>query len=116
MIKLVKGFKAAFHGLKMAFYQERSFKIMIVAALAVIFLMFYFPTLKEEKIALLLVTFSVLILELANSTVERIMNFLHPKPDERIGAIKDLTAGIVLIASIGAAIIGLVIFYPYFNL
>ena len=86
---------------------------MIAIAAGVIFLMFYLPTTKDEKVALLIATFSVLTLELMNSTVERIMNFIHPEPDERIKAIKDLTAGIVLVASIGAAAIGFIIFWPY---
>ncbi|MBI5401362.1 diacylglycerol kinase family protein [Candidatus Wolfebacteria bacterium] len=113
MKKFTNGFKAAFHGIKETLKQERNFKFMIIIAVVVIFLMFYFPTTKDEKVALLIAAFSVLTLELMNSTIERIMNFLHPEPDERIKAIKDLTAGIVLVASIGAAIIGTVIFWPY---
>ncbi len=86
---------------------------MLVAAVAVIFLMFYFPTTKFEKVGLLVAVFSVLTIELMNSTLERIMNFLHPEPDERIRVIKDLSAAIVLFASIGAAFIGTVVFWPY---
>ena len=114
MVKLAKGFRAAWNGLKETLIKERNFKIMLAAALAVIFLMFYLPTNKTEKVALLITTFSVLTLELLNSTVERLMNFLHPEPDERIRAIKDLSAAIVMFASIGAVIIGLVIFWSYF--
>lgn len=113
MKKFTNGFKAAFHGIEETFKQERNFKFMLVIAAGVLFLMFYFPTTKDEKVALLIATFFVLTLELMNSTIERIMNFLHPEPDERIKAIKDLTAGIVLVASLGAAIIGAVIFLPY---
>ncbi|MEK7149708.1 MAG: diacylglycerol kinase family protein [Patescibacteria group bacterium] len=113
MKKFTNGFKAAFHGIGETLKQERNFKFMIAIAAGVIFLMFYLPTTKDEKVALLIATFSVLTLELMNSTVERIMNFIHPEPDERIKAIKDLTAGIVLVASIGAAAIGFIIFWPY---
>ncbi len=100
-------------GLRDTLIKETNFKIMIAAALAVLFLMFYFPTSRIEKVALLLTIFSVLTLELINSTVERIMSFLHPQPDEKVKVIKDLMAAIVLVASVGAAIIGIVIFLPY---
>lgn len=86
---------------------------MAIAAFVVVFFMFYFPTTRMEKIALLLMIFSVLTLELINSTVERIMDLLHPHNGEGVKIIKDLMAAIVLVASLGAAIIGLVIFLPY---
>lgn len=41
------------------------------------------------------------------------MDFLHLLPNEQIKTIKDLTAAIVLVVSIGAAVIGIVIFLPF---
>lgn len=114
MKKISQGFKAAVAGLKETLIRETNFKIMAIAAVLVVFLMFYFPTTRLEKTALLLTIFSVLTLELINSTVERIMNLLHPHDGEGVRIIKDLTAAIVLVASLGAIIIGLVIFLPYF--
>jgi undecaprenol kinase len=75
--------------------------------------MFYFPTSRLEKVVLLLAILSVLILELINSTVERIMDVVTSEHDDRIRVIKDLMAAIVLLASFGAAIIGILIFLPY---
>ncbi len=111
MRKLKNSLKAAFNGLKDTLIKEESFKIMLVIAVLVLAAMFYFPTSRLEKIALLLMIFSVLTLELINSVIERILDFLHPLPDEKIKIIKDLTAAIVLVASFGAAIIGLIIFF-----
>lgn len=113
--KIRESFKAAFNGLKETLISERSFKIMLAAALLVIGAMFYFPTSRIEKVALLLMIFSVLILELVNSVIERLLDFLHPLPDSQIKIIKDLMAAIVLVVSVGAAIIGLVIFLPYLS-
>jgi len=113
MCKLKDSFKAAFNGLKETLIQERNFKIMLVIAILIIGAMFYFPTSRLEKVALLLMIFSVLSLELINSVIERLLNFLHPLPNDQIKIIKDLMAAIVLLVSFGAAIIGLIIFSNY---
>lgn len=114
MKKFRDSFEYAFNGLKEILISEKNFKTMFLIALAVIFAMFYFPTNYLDKAILLTVIFSVLILELINNVVEKIMDFLQPNQDERVKIIKDLMAAIVLLASIGAVIIGLIIFWPYF--
>jgi len=113
--KIRQGFKRAFDGFKETLIKETSFKIMLVIAVIVIAAAFYFSTSRIEKTILFLVIFSVLILELINSTVERIMDFISPNHDERVRVIKDLMAAIVLLASLGAIIIGIIIFYPHFG-
>lgn len=116
MIKKIQGgFKAAFNGFKETIVFERSFKVMIFIAALVTAAMFYFPTSRLEKVVLIITIFSVLILELINSTVERIMDFVTSEHDERIRIIKDLMAAIVLLASFGAAVIGALIFLPYIS-
>jgi len=111
--KLYGGFRAAFNGFRETLIFERSFKKMIMMAALVLAAMFYFPTSRLEKVALLLAIFLVLILELINSTVERIMDVVTSEDDDRVRVIKDLMAAIVLLASFGAAIIGTLIFFPY---
>jgi len=110
---LSDGFLAAFNGLRETVIFEKSFKVMLVIAIFVVAAMFYFPTSRLEKIVLLLTTFSVLILELINSTVERIMDVVTSKHDNRTRIIKDLMAAIVLLASFGAVVVGALIFLPY---
>lgn len=113
MKKFTTGFKAALAGLKETLIKEQNFKIMLAIAALVVFMMFYLPTAKLEKVGLLVAVFSVLTIELINSTLERVIDFLHPQQDERIRIIKDLSAAIVLFASIGAAFIGIIVFWPY---
>jgi len=114
MIKKVhNSFIAAFNGFRETIIFERNLKIMFVVTVLVIAAMFYFPTSRLEKIILLITIFSVLILELINSTVEKIMNVITLERDERVRVIKDMMAAIVLLASFGAALIGALIFLPY---
>lgn len=111
--KLSNGFKAAFEGFRETLIHERAFKVMVIIALVVVLAMFYFPTGPLEKVVLLAAIFAVLVLELLNSVVERVMDFLSPEHNEQVKLVKDLMAGIVLLASVGAVIIGLMIFIPY---
>lgn len=111
--KISNGFRAAWNGFKETLIYEKSFKVMLVIAAIVIGAMFYFPTGPLEKVVLLATIFGVLVLELLNSVVERVMNALSPEYHEQARIIKDLMAAIVLLASIGAIIIGLMIFLPY---
>ncbi|MCL4405020.1 MAG: diacylglycerol kinase [Patescibacteria group bacterium] len=111
--KLYGGFQAALNGFKETILFERNFRIMIVVAIVVVAAMFYFPTSRLEKVGLLFAIASVLILELINSTIERIMDVIEPEYDERVRIIKDLMAAIVLLASLGAVVVGAIIFFPY---
>lgn len=111
--RLAKGFKAAFAGFQETLVHEKSFKAMLTIAVIVIAAMFYFPTGPLEKVVILATIFGVLVLELINSVVERLMNIISPEYHEQARIIKDLMAAIVLLASIGAIIIGLMIFVPY---
>jgi diacylglycerol kinase (ATP) len=51
--------------------------------------------------------------EAFNTAVERACDLLSPGLDERVRIAKDAAAGAVLLVSIGAAVIGLLTFWPY---
>ena len=113
MKKLRKSLGHATNGLRETLIHERNFKIMLGAAFAIVGAMFYLPTSRAEKAILATTIFAVLTLEMVNVVIERLLDFLHPAHHEEVRVIKDLMAAIVLIASFGAAIIGLMIFWPY---
>jgi len=69
-------------------------------------------SLTEQAIILLTITL-VLGLEFINSQVERTLNIVKPEFSKEVGEIKDISAGAVLIASIGSVIIGIIVFMPY---
>ena len=49
-----------------------------------------------------------------NTAIERLVNLVSPDYHPVAGDVKDIAAGAVLICAIFAAIIGLIIFVPYF--
>lgn len=86
---------------------------MLFFALLAVFLMFYFPTSRTEKAVITTAIFAVLTLELINIAIERLLDFLQPEYSDKVRIIKDLMAAIVLLASLGAAVIGLIVFWPH---
>jgi len=61
--------------------------------------------------ALILSIGGVLTAELFNTAIEELIRVLHPDADPRIGRVLDIAAAAVLVASITAAIVGLVVGY-----
>jgi diacylglycerol kinase len=113
--KLLKSFHYAGRGLKYVLKNEQNFQIEILGGLFVIILMFLFPTRNLEKIALFIVIFAVLVMELINTIFERVVDILKPRVHPYAQLVKDVMAAAVLLSSIGAVIVGVIIFYPYFK-
>lgn len=111
--KLLSSFQNALNGLRTAWQKEQSFRLQVLFALLVIVLMIVFPLHRIERAILVLSIGLVLGLEILNSQIERVLDFLEPNHDPRVKAIKDLSAGAVLAAVTAASIIGIFIFLPY---
>ncbi len=109
---LARSFGHAFRGLRLAFQSERSFRLQVLAAAIVIALLFIVPLALWERAILLLVTMFVLVLELLNSSLERLVDLAKPRLHALAGDIKDLMAGSVLLAAGFALVLGILILGP----
>ncbi|MBI5421275.1 MAG: diacylglycerol kinase [Parcubacteria group bacterium] len=107
-----KNLKASIKGLGIALREEISFRIIGFAAVLSVIAMSFFPLSRTERAVVWVMIFSVLVLELINSIVERLLDLLYPEDNDKVGAIKDLMAGIVLIAALGSFVIAWLIFAP----
>ncbi len=105
--------KNAWRGLVLAIRSERSFRIQSVVGFLVIVAVFVIPFKSWERALLLLATASVLVLELINSMVERLVDLVRPRLHAYVRDVKDLMAAAVLLASVFAAALGLLILLPY---
>jgi diacylglycerol kinase (ATP) len=54
----------------------------------------------------------VMGLEGVNTAIESLSDYVQPERDSRIGHIKDISAGAVLIGAVAAGIAGLIIYLP----
>lgn len=109
---LLKSLGHAVRGLRVAIKTERSFRIQLIAAFAIIVALFLLPLELWERSILLLVTMIVLVLELLNSSLERLVDLAKPRIHTYAGEAKDLMAGSVLMAVLFGLIIGLLILGP----
>lgn len=109
----VKSLSCAMRGLMHIIRNEKNFQNEIVISFLVIIAMFYFNVTRTETVALVIVIAGVLIMELLNTVVERVVDILKPRIHPYARLIKDLMAAIVLISAIFSVIIGLIIFLPY---
>ncbi len=112
--RFFRSFKFAAKGLKIVFREEQSFRVQVTALFIVLSLGVFFGIKSWEWTALILVAASVLVLELINSTLERIIDYLKPRLHYYVETVKDIMAAAVLVASVAALAVGILIFYPYF--
>ena len=103
----------AWRGICYVFKHEQNFRLQIYTAVLVLFAVWYFALTRAEMVVIFLLIFLVLILELLNSAVEKMADVLKPRLSLQIHSIKDIMAGMVLISSLGALIVGIIIFYPH---
>lgn len=108
MKKLIVALKGIFQ----AFRSEFSLKFQLVVAIFTIIAGVFFNLCKIEWVLIILCIAGVISAELFNSAIEKLCNKIEPNYDKKIGLIKDIAAGAVLIASIGSVIVGLIIFLP----
>lgn len=106
------GFNHAWNGIKIAFKLERNFKIQIVIGLLVILAGTFFKLTTYEWINIILVIGFVLVAEMFNSAIEKLLDYLNPAIHPSAKVIKDLSAGAVLTSAFVAVVIGLTIFIP----
>ncbi len=68
---------------------------------------------RVEFLIIALAVILVLSTEMLNSAVEAVVDLLSPEFSEKARVAKDIAAGAVLIAAVGAAVIGYIILFPH---
>ena len=113
-INRLKSVGFAFKGALTLIKSEASIKVQCGIAIVITVLGFIYHISMTEWMLQTFAIGLVMSLEGINTAVEEIANFIHPEFHPKIGLIKDLAAGAVLIASIAASIVGLLIYIPKF--
>ena len=109
---LLDSFRDAFRGIRHCLRAERNMRVHLAATVAVILLAVCLRVSRGELACLLLAIGMVTAAEAMNTAVERLCDFVEEKHNPRIGIIKDMAAGGVLLAAIFAAAMGATIFLP----
>ena len=103
----------ALRGLKYVIRNEKNFQNELAVGILVVLAMIYFHVTRAEMVVLVIIIMAVLIMELVNTILERVVDILKPRVHPYARLIKDLMAASVLLTSILAVIVGLIIFIPY---
>lgn len=110
------GIREAIWGVLYTLKTQTNFKIQIILSILVLNLGIFFQITKIEWLILILITALVLVAELINTALESTVDLTVSDLNPIAKIVKDTAAGAVLVASLFAIVIGLVIFYPYFQL
>lgn len=107
--RLRRSFYFALSGLAQAWQSEANLRIeasvgVVALALAVV--------LQTNIVAVLLTTLLVLSCELFNSALEALIDMVMPEYHPLAKRAKDIAAGAVLLVSLGAVVIGVLVFVP----
>ncbi|MDR2236157.1 MAG: diacylglycerol kinase family protein [Chryseobacterium sp.] len=108
-----KSFLNAFRGVFLMIKTERNFQIEMAAFLINLFLIFYWQLSVTDTALIILVSFAVLSAEIFNTAVEKICDIIQPDFDKRIGFIKDISAGAVLLMAFAAVVTGVMVYRKY---
>ncbi|MDC6353935.1 MULTISPECIES: diacylglycerol kinase [unclassified Robiginitalea] len=108
----IKSVGIAMRGAWLLVRTEGSIQIQAVIALVVTAAGFYFSISATEWMFQLLAIGLVMGVEGVNTAIEKLSDYVQPEYDERIGRLKDMSAGAVMITSILASIVGLIIYLP----
>jgi len=111
-VKKKNRFSHAIRGLHVFWKTTRNLKIHLTVALIAIFLGYYFCITEGEWVSLVFAIVIVLVAEAFNTALEIDINLTSPKFHPFARDTKDVAAGAVFIASLGAVIVGIVIFVP----
>lgn len=112
MKRFIKSLGYAINGWKLFFITEKNGQIQLTIAIIVVVASFVFRISHAEWIAVLLCMALVLALEMTNSVLEKLIDFLYPDQHDHVKWIKDVAAGAVLWAAVLSAVVGGIIFLP----
>ena len=110
-------YKSLLYSIKGIFWMlksERNFQLEVFALIINLFLIVYFKLNSTDAALIILVCFLVLITEALNTAVEKICDFVEPNFNKKIGLIKDIAAGSVILATLLSIIVGVLVYSKYF--
>ncbi|HRI05862.1 MAG TPA: diacylglycerol kinase family protein [Candidatus Dojkabacteria bacterium] len=107
---VVIAFKGLFHGL----LKERNSRIQLLVASGVIIGSIILGISKLEMLVTVTACFFVIILEMINTSIERVLDVIYPDENPEVGLIKDIMSGVVLLGSLLAVAVGIIILYEPF--
>lgn len=109
----IKSLRAAVNGIMEVLRSERNAKIHLGIAVLVVLAGIRLGISSAEWAAVFFAMLLVFLAEIVNTAIEKMLDLIDERRNPRVGIIKDITAGAVLVAATGALIVGITVFWPY---
>lgn len=110
--KFKDSFKNCIDGLRFININEDNFKREILLGIIALVLSYLLKIDKIEFIIIIIVIGLVLVSEIINTAIERLVDFVSPKYNKLAGEVKDIAASSVLLMCIFSLVVGVIIFVP----
>jgi len=102
----------ALNGLKILFSEEHNSRIHTVITVVVVAAGFLLNISNTEWLVICILVAMVFSLEIMNSAIENLCDYISPQRNDIIKKVKDLAAAAVFVASVISVICGAIIFLP----
>ncbi len=112
-INIIESFNAAIEGFLHVVKTQRNMRVHLIAAAFVLLAGVYFNFNRIEIMILCFTIAFVLVAEMFNTVVEFLLDRLINTHDEKTKVIKDISASVVLVASINAIIVAYFLFFKH---
>lgn len=110
--RLAASFNHAINGFLHSFTMERNMRYHVIVAIVVIITALVTHVSRYEMIALIIVIAFVFFAELLNTAIEALVDLVvHREYNEKAKAVKDVSAGAVLVAAMSALVVGYLVFF-----
>ncbi len=103
-------FRFAINGILQTLRSQPNLRIHFLVGSFVLVATVFLPLSTFELLWIVFSVFIVIAFEMLNSLVEYLLDLFYPYFHEKVQKAKDISAGIVLVASIFAVVVGLIIF------
>ncbi|PCE64042.1 diacylglycerol kinase family protein [Sediminicola luteus] len=112
VIGRLKSIGYALKGVWLLARSEASVQVQLGVAVLVTLAGFYFDISQTEWMYQFLAMGLVIAVEGLNTAVEKMADYVQPEHEPKIGVLKDVAAGAVLVSAFSAAAVGLMIYLP----
>ena len=112
VLKRMLSFKFAFQGIKLLFKEEHNSWIHLCFTILAVALAVWLKISLLEWVLVIFCIGFVFVIEIINTAIENICDFISPEKNSMIKRIKDLSAAAVLFSAVTSLIVGALIFLP----
>ena len=110
--KFSSSVKNCLNGFKFININEDNFKREIFIGIIALILSYLLKINKTEFIIIIIVIGLVLVTEIINTAIERLVDLVSPEYNKIAGEVKDIAASSVLLMCIFSLVVGVIIFVP----